>query len=134
MTVLYLFDDKGYLYGLHQGNSVIENSTTKAPIYTEGYTPQYQDGAWIDQSVPTIVTRVTRLEFKELFTSAERVAIKKARASDDLVEDFFSIAEDPDSTGVDLALPSTENVLFHLEGLGILTEERHQQILAGVPQ
>lgn len=84
--------------------------------------------------VPTPITHVTRLEFKALFTGAERVAIKKARAIDDLVEDFFSMVEDPDATGVDLTLPSTEAALFHLEGLGILTEERHEQILAGMPQ
>lgn len=80
------------------------------------------------------ITQVTRIGFKALFTGTERLAIKKARTTDDLLEDFFSMAEDSDSPGVDLTLQSTLDALLLLESLEIITEERRLQILAGVPQ
>lgn len=80
------------------------------------------------------ITHVTRTEFMRLFTGPERVAIKNARGTDELVEDFFSMVEDPDSPGVDLTLQSTLNILLHLQSLEILTDARRLSILAGVPQ
>lgn len=79
-------------------------------------------------------TTVTSFGFKRLFTSAERVAIKNARVADDLVEDFFSMVEDPDSSGVDLTLQSTLDALLHLKSLEIITDDRRLQILGGVEQ
>ena len=80
------------------------------------------------------ITHVTRTEFMRLFTGPERVAIKNARGTDDLVEDFFSMVEDPDSPGVDLTLQSTLNILLHLQSMEIITDARRLAILAGVPQ
>ena len=84
--------------------------------------------------VVAIITQVSRTVFMRLFTGPERVAIKNTRATDDLVEDFFSFVEDPDSGGVDLTLQSTLDALLHLQSLEIITDERRLQILAGVAQ
>lgn len=82
----------------------------------------------------TVISFVSRLDFKRLFTSAERVTIAEVRKTDAAIEDFFSIAEDVDSSGVDLTLPSTQAALQHLVAVQILTDERRLQILAGIAQ
>jgi hypothetical protein len=56
MAVLYIYNEEGYLTGFHEGESSIANSTNQPPIYTEGFTPQFLNGAWIDQSTPTADT------------------------------------------------------------------------------
>lgn len=81
--------------------------------------------------VTTTVTFFSRLDFKRLFTSAERMAIAEVRKTDGLIEDFFSIAEDPDSQGVDLTRQSTLDALEHLVDVQILTVDRRAEILAG---
>lgn len=83
---------------------------------------------------PAPITQVTRLEFYALFSGAERLAIKQARTTDDLVDDFFSMVDDPDANGVNLTRQSTLDALLHLEGLELITDGRRLAILAGVPQ
>jgi hypothetical protein len=75
--------------------------------------------------------KVSPVEFKLLFTPQERVAIKAARASDPVIEDFMEIVEDPRLTYVDLNLKSTQDALGYLVSKGILTDERKAQILEG---
>jgi len=75
--------------------------------------------------------KVSPVEFKLLFTAAERVAIKASRASDPVIDDFFSIIEDPRLTHVNLGLQSTKDALTYLEAKGLITTERRQEILAG---
>jgi hypothetical protein len=74
---------------------------------------------------------VSPIEFMLLFTAQERVAIKAARASDEIIEDFMSIVEDPRLTGVNLALQSTQNALEYLVFKGLITEDRKAQIVLG---
>ena len=80
---------------------------------------------------PTESLKVSPVEFKLLFTPQERVAIKAARASDPVIDDFFSIIEDPRLTHVDLGLQSTQDALGYLETKGVITDARRVQILAG---
>lgn len=75
--------------------------------------------------------KVTPVEFKMLFTSAERIAIKDVRATDPVVDDYFDIVEDPRLQVVDLGLHSVQEGIRHLQTAGILTENRVSQILAG---
>lgn len=77
--------------------------------------------------------KVSPVEFKLLFTSAERVAIKAARASDPVVDDFYDIIEDPRLTHVDLGLQSTKDALGYMASRGLLTAERVEEILSGKP-
>lgn len=78
-----------------------------------------------------IPPKVSPIEFKLLFTVQERVAIKAS--ADAIVQDFFSIVEDPRLTHVDLALKSTQDALSYLEALSLIAEGRKDEILTGVP-
>lgn len=81
--------------------------------------------------------------FKLLFAPAERIAIRAARAYagaepeprglKDVLDDWFEIVDDPRLTVVDLALPATIAGVQFLVGAGILTQERADEILLGVP-
>ena len=83
---------------------------------------------------PTESPKVSPVEFKLLFTAGERVAIKAARASDPVIDDFLSIIEDPRLTHVNLGLQSTQDALGYLETKGLITDARRVQILAGQVQ
>jgi hypothetical protein len=73
---------------------------------------------------------VSAIEFKLLFTSVERIAIKTS--VDPVVQDFFSLIEDPRLTSVRLGLKSTQDALAYLEVVGILDAGRKDEILTGV--
>lgn len=74
--------------------------------------------------------KVSPVEFKLLFTSAERVAIKAS--TDPVVLDFFSIVEDQRLTHVDLALQSTQDALSYLESKALIAVGRKAAILTGM--
>lgn len=96
-----------------------------------------KDGQWSapapapqPEPVP-VYPKVTPVEFKMLFTSAERIAIKEARTTDPVIDDYFDIVEDPRPQVVDLGLHSVQEGIHYLQTTGILTEDRVSQILAG---
>ena len=100
------------------------------------------DGTWTapeptpePQPEPEVVApKVSPVEFKLLFTAQERVAIKAARATDPVIDDYFDIVEDPRLTHVNLGLQSTQDALAYLEATGLITTARRQEILAGQVQ
>lgn len=75
--------------------------------------------------------QVSPVEFKLLFTSAERVAIKLARAADPILDDFFEIVEDPRLTLVNLRLRSTQEAIGYLQAKNYITADRKTEILTG---
>lgn len=81
-------------------------------------------------SIPDII--VSPIEFKLLFTAPERIAIKTARATDPVVDDFFEIVEDPRLTSVNLSLQSTQDAIAYLEATGLILQPRVAEILTGV--
>lgn len=86
-----------------------------------------------DPAAPDVVyPTVSAIEFKLLFTSPERVAIKAS--GDPVVQDFFSLVEDPRLTSVRLGLKSTQDALAYLEVVGILAVGRKSEILTGAPK
>lgn len=98
------------------------------------------DGVWVNPAPVEPVTpapttppapKVSPIEFKLLFTSGERIAIKSS--TDPVVQDFYEITNDPRLTHVDLGLKSTQDAIAHLVHVGILTQERADAILAGTP-
>lgn len=94
------------------------------------------DGQWaapapLPQPVTDAITQVSPVEFMLLFTSAERVAIKAARPSDAVIDDFFDILEDPRLTVVILTSQSTKDALAHFVDKKLVTEARSVEILAG---
>jgi hypothetical protein len=78
--------------------------------------------------------KVSPIEFKLLFTSPERIAIKAARATNPVVDDFFDIVEDPRLTHVNLSLTSTIMAIGYLEQEGLIAEGRAAEILQGQVQ
>jgi hypothetical protein len=85
---------------------------------------------------------VSPIEFRLLFTSPERVMLKQLRATDLILDDFLSIAEDLRLTHVNLALKSTQDgvayAIGQLVAAGTIAEadaaDRIEQILSGQPQ
>lgn len=83
--------------------------------------------------------KVGPVEFKLLFTSAERLTLKELRNTDAALADFFEIIEDPRLQYVDLSLGSTaagvDHCLSLLINAEIITESeadtRREQILSG---
>jgi hypothetical protein len=83
------------------------------------------------EPTPLIPPKVSPVQFKLLFTSAERIAIKNARKDDAILDDFFDIVEDPRLHEVDLALQSTQDGLRYLAVKGLLPDERVAEIIKG---
>jgi hypothetical protein len=109
-----------------------------------GSTLDPETGAWtppdaLPEAAPAPETgnlRPTPPEFKAVsFTFAERLALKAARLTDDVVADFFDLIDDPRLTVVDLTLPSTRDAIGYLTTTtpALLTPERAAQVLAGLP-
>lgn len=98
------------------------------------------DGQWqAPEATPEpepapVYPQVSPVQFKLLFTSPERVAIKAARTTDSVIDDFFDIVEDPRLTHVDLGLQSTQDALSYMVSSNLLTADRREQILTGQVQ
>ena len=75
--------------------------------------------------------KVTPIEFKLLFTSTERIAVKQS--TDAIVQDFYELTNDPRLNHVDLGLKSTQDALAYMVSIGLITDERKAEILAGNP-
>ena len=76
--------------------------------------------------------KVSPVQFKLLFSPQERVAIKAARATDPVIDDFFDIVEDTRLTFVDFGLQSTKDAIAYLASKNLLTEARAAEVLSGV--
>lgn len=81
---------------------------------------------------PEIPPKVSPVEFMLLFTSPERVAIKALRQTDQIVDDFLDIIEDPRLTFVDLGLGSTVSAIDYMVYVGVVAAERKAEILTGI--
>lgn len=83
---------------------------------------------------------VSPVEFKLLWTSPERIAIKLLKATDAVIADLFEIMDDPRLETVNLALQSTQDAVDYILGKlvtgGTITSEskpaRLEAILSGV--
>lgn len=85
---------------------------------------------------PKRVLQVSPPTFLLLFTSQERIAIRAARKGDNamvaaVLDDWFSIIEDPRLQYVDLALPATQAGIDFLVPVGLLSAERAAEIKLG---
>lgn len=95
------------------------------------------DGVWsapapTPQPEPTpTYPKVSPVEFKLLFTSQERVAIKAARATDPVIDDFYDIVEDPRMEYVDFGLKSVRDSVEYLATAGLIAPERVAEIISG---
>lgn len=115
-------------------------------VFTVAATPFFSSGVWecgdqrftdpsgTEYSLIESAPKVSPVEFRLLFTAAERVAITAARTSDPVIDDFYTIVEDPRLTHVDLGLQSTRDAIDYLIAQGLVSEGRREAILSGVLQ
>ena len=75
---------------------------------------------------------VSPVEFMLLFTSQERVAIKAARLTDPIIDDFLDIIDDPRLTFVNLSLGSTLAALDYMIYTNLIQAGRKADIVTGV--
>ena len=81
--------------------------------------------------VAAALAEVSPVEFKLLFTPEERIALRTARATDAVLQDFFDIAENPRLTKVKLTLSSTIAALDYMVSKNLLTAERAAKVKLG---
>lgn len=84
------------------------------------------------ETAAIVPPKVSPIEYKLLFTSAERIAIAQAKATDAVLQDLYSILDDPRLTEVDLALQSTQDALDYLVFKALLAPGRKAEILTGI--
>ena len=105
-----------------------------------------EDGSWTapPEREPKPKTKprppkVSAIEFKLLWTPAERVALNKLRETDEMLADFWALVEDPRLTQVDLNLASTKQAVTYavekLVEVGEISEDskesRKDEVLSG---
>lgn len=114
-------------------------------VFEVAATPVFLDGVWecgnqrfVDRTggeYEIVITpaKVAVIEFKLLFTIAERVAINAARSTNQTIDDFYELLDDPRTQNVDLSLPVVQEMLNYLVEQGLLTSDRKNQILSYAP-
>lgn len=134
-----------------QGNPADTYHPTIASLYNTDVPDEAVNGdGWVDGElvkpqppepvvipepvVQPVAVTVSPIEFKLLFTWQERIAIKTARATDPVIDDFYDIVEDPRLTHVNLSLNSTQQAIGYLATKELIAPERVAQILSGVVQ
>ncbi len=81
--------------------------------------------------------KIDVISFKLLFTSSERIKAKELRATDPVIDDFWSILDDPRTQNVDMSLTSVQQaiayILNEIDIAGVETdvEARTAAILSG---
>lgn len=78
MSVQYLYDSNGFLTGVYEGGGTHPDSTTVPPAFTPGMTPQFLNGAWVNQS---LLPLLTPMQFYLAFQTNERLLLKALAAS-----------------------------------------------------
>lgn len=75
---------------------------------------------------------VSAIQYKMLFTSAERIASKKS--TDPVIIDLQDLLNDPRTLTVNLALKSISDSLDYMTAIKLLAPGRTAEILTGVPK
>lgn len=113
----------------------LEPFTTKEAAMAQAMSVQGREGLFLTpKPVPVGNLSPSAPEFLLMLTLEERIAIRKARAQDLVVEDVMAMIEDPRLKMVDLTHPSViEGVKYFTQTTPpILTQARAQRILAGL--
>jgi hypothetical protein len=116
-------------------NTVFKNPYTSIETYDE-----MVDGSpvvkhrYVDSTPVPVVTvkppKITVIEWKMLFTSQERIAVKAS--VDPVIIDLQELMNDPRTVNVDLSLQSIQDALDYMTYLGLIAVGRKAEILTGV--
>lgn len=82
--------------------------------------------------VEPLIPIISPVEFKLLFTPQERLAIKAEQANDAILDDLFSIIDDPRLKEINLNLESNKAVMEYLQSKGLITADRKAEIMTGI--
>jgi hypothetical protein len=74
---------------------------------------------------------LSAVQFKLLFTSAERVALNQAKASDPVIADFFSLVDDPRLLEIRLGSNAVASAIQYMVDNDYLEQARADKILKG---
>jgi hypothetical protein len=94
--------------------------------YRYSYGAGWAYGVYIPE--PDSSMKITRLSFKQRFTSEERIAIRAAAETVPLVYDFNDLVNS--ATYIDLSRPDTINAVNALEAMALIGEGRAIEILS----
>ena len=103
-----------------QGDTFADGVLTPKPV------PEYV----APEPVPVKPPTVKAIDYKMLFTSAERIASKAS--TDPVMVDLMTLLDDPRTTHIDLSRPSLGEALDYMTFIGILAVGRKAEILTGV--
>lgn len=105
------------------------------------------DGEWVVPHVEraaveptTSYPKIGPIAFKMLFASKERIKAKQLRETDENIEDFWALIDDPRTDIVDLGLPSVQQAVEYTltavkaASVEVDVEARKAAILAGQVQ
>ena len=118
-------------YNTEVEDNVEDNAELVDGVWVNPTTPE-PDPDYVAPELEKVYPKVTPLEFKMLFTSQERIAIKEAKATDAILQDGFEILDDPRLTMVDLGLASVQGLIDYMATLELLTTERADEIKSGI--
>ena len=118
-------------YNTEVEDNVEDNAELVDGVWVNPVTPE-PDPDYVAPEPEKVYPKVTPLEFKMLFTSQERIAIKEAKATDAILQDGFEILDDPRLTMVDLGLASVQGLIDYMVTLELLTTERADEIKSGI--
>lgn len=105
------------------GDTFIDGVLTKRPVPPPPAPPE--------PTAPKPPT-VSAIQYKMLFTSAERIAAKAS--VDPVVIDLQDLLNDPRTLTVDLSLKSISDALDYMTVIKLLAPGRKAEILTGVPK
>ena len=118
-------------YSTEVEDNVKDNAELIDGVWVNPVTPE-PDPDYVAPEPEKVYPKLTPLEYKMLFTVQERIAIKEAKVTDEILQDGFEILEDPRLTVVDLGLASNHGFIDYMVTLGLVTTERADEIKSGL--
>ena len=118
--------DIAALYDTQVPDDAAPGDTWDGTTLTKPVIPEYVPPPPAPVKPPT----VKAIDYKMLFTSAERIASKAS--TDPVMVDLMTLLDDPRTTHIDLSRPSLGESLDYMTSIGILAVGRKAEILTGV--
>lgn len=118
--------DIAVLYNTQVPDDAAPGDTWDGTTLTKPVIPEYVP----PPPAPVKPPKVTVVEYKMLFTSAERIAAKAS--TDPVIVDLRELMDDPRTANVDLSLKSISDALDYMTAVGLIAAGRKAEILTGV--
>ena len=109
---------------------VLEQQWAVVELFTDQDARDAAIAADLEAKRRAAAPKVSAIEYKMLFTSAERIAAKAS--VDPVIMDLQELLNDPRTLTVDLSLQSISDALDYMTAIGLLAAGRKAEILTGV--